>query len=683
MLHNKQMQRNDKIVCKILNYIPRDRTFEVEDVSTKTKGYVIFVNNYQDIPIMKKAYQKGYSIPLYFDRYEGGVAQFSYKAIGQVPNEEKSEVEIKALFSSSDREFNTILFEALYNSLGTSIDSLEKYNLAKQLLLANKKLQIRGGLAKDLFKMSNLTYQKKFWEEGVLPYFSNFSIRKMWSESNDDEKDAILQRLGISIINNTSTRVNCYFENIAREIVNRIVSAQQSIKIAMAWFTNFDIFNEIKCKLENSNVEVTLVTNNDLINNGGYCLNINNLIDVGMKVYLYEYPDMLHHKFCIIDDRIVLNGSYNWTFFSENVNRENLLVIEDRLVVKAFNTEFENIISGRIKIDKMPEFVLERPEYDRSSFKQYISEELVIRSKHRIGNTRENLMRAKSLSPSYSSVTRAFQEMNITLDNTGISTEALDAAASISAITERREQIASHHQHLQKLVNQKEDIQIQQRGICQKQQEVQSQVRQISENHEISESARTLLQASVQRQKKELMEQQGRLNQSLLQVEQEVNSTTQAVERAEAEISTIKEAIQIETMGGRGSLKINLKWGTTDDLDLHVIDPSSFEIYYGQKEHRCNGVLGKLDIDANAAPPYSRMPQENIFWEEGKNAPVGKYKVSVALYQKRDTVQNISFTVTVYPDKGEVKTFTGKVDTEKARNEVVAFEYSEFGIRYL
>jgi hypothetical protein len=656
----------------------------VEDLLSKTRGHVIFVNNYKDIPILKEAYIKGKNIPLYFDRYENGSALFSYKEIKTEVTEKKTQIEIKALFSGTDIEFNQILFEALFNSIGEKIDTEEKFNLAKQLLLANKELKIRNGLTKDLFKMSTPAFQNKFWEEGVLPYFSNYGIRKIWSEADEDEKDLILQRLGITIQPQNRTSIECFFEQIGKEVIKNIISAKKSIKIAMAWFTNFDIFREIKHKLESSDVEIMLVTNNDLINNGGYCLNLNELIEAGLKIYLYEYPDMLHHKFCIIDDRIVMTGSYNWTFFSEAVNRENMLIIkDDNSIVEAFIKEFNHIIRGRKAIDEMPESVPERPEYDRSSFKQYISEELVIRTRRRIGNARENISRAKSLSPSYISVTRAIQDLNINLDNTGVSTQALESVAATTAIEERRGQIASHQQQIQQLDTQRETIKIQQRAISQRQQEVQAQARQIAENEDISEEERSNLQENVRQQEEQLNREEEQLNSTLNEVEQETTGLTQAVLQAQEEINTIKETSQIETQGGRGSLKINLKWNTTDDLDLHVFDPDEFEIYYKQKEHVCGGVKGQLDIDANARDPYTRTPQENIFWEEGKNAPVGKYKVQVVLYCKRDTINIIPFTVTVYPDKGETKTFTGKVDIEKTPIDIVTFEYSENGITYI
>ena len=191
------------------------------------------------------------------------------------------------------------------------------------------------------------------------------------------------------------------------------------------------------------------------------------------------------------------------------------------------------------------------------------------------------------------------------------------------------------------------------------------------------------MRENVRQQEEQLQREEEQLNNSLNEVEQVTTGLQQAVQEAQEEISTIQETSQIETQGGRGTLKINLKWNTTDDLDLHVFDPDGFEIYYNEKEHVCNGVKGQLDIDANAATPYTRTPQENIYWEEGKNAPIGKYKVQVVLFNKRDNVENIPFTITIYPDKGETRTFTGRINAVKIPKDIVDFEYSENGIKYL
>ena len=94
-------------------------------------------------------------------------------------------------------------------------------------------------------------------------------------------------------------------------------------------------------------------------------------------------------------------------------------------------------------------------------------------------------------------------------------------------------------------------------------------------------------------------------------------------------------------------------------------------------------ILGKLDIDANAGSSLTKTPQENIFWEEGKNAPLGRYKVSVVLYKKRDTLDRIPFTVTIYPEKGVSKVFTDVVQYDKDSKSIIEFDYTENGISYI
>lgn len=673
------MQRNDKVMCKLLNYMPTERTFEVEVITSKLKGYVIFCNNYQDIPILKEAYKKRRNIPLYFDRYEDRIALFSHKRIEFV---EEKQVEVKALFSKSDKDYNYSLFENLYNSLGEIIDTEEKYFLAKSLLWVNKELKVRKGITRELFKMATPAFQKRFWDEGLLPYFSNIGIRELWVEADEAKQTAMLQKLGIIIKPTSTIKVECYFQQIGEVVVKNIISARNTIKIAMAWFTNFDIFREIKHKLE-SGIEVTLVTNNDLINNGGYCLNLNELIEAGLKVYLYEYPDMLHHKFCIIDDEIVLTGSYNWTFFSETVNRENMLVIKDeKKVIELFAKEFEDIISGRTIINNMPDIVPERPEYDRSSFKQYISEELVIRARKRIGNVQENISCAKALSPSYTTVSKAIQEMAINLDNASVSTQSLESAAAATAIKDRKKLIDLNKQQMRELEIQRKNIQKQQIDINRHQKEILLYTQHTAENENITKEEDKRVHNNIN-QKEILRSGEKKLKNTLDKIEKRTTELQQGVQQFQEEISTIQETSQVETQGGRGTLKINLKWNTTDDLDLHVFDPDGYEICYKNKNHVCNGVKGQLDIDANACTPYSQTPQENIYWEEGKNAPIGKYKVQVVLYTKRDIEDDIPFTVTVYPNRGETKIFPGKIKALRNPKDVIEFEYSENGITYL
>lgn len=53
--------------------------------------------------------------------------------------------------------------------------------------------------------------------------------------------------------------------------------------------------------------------------------------------------DLLHHKFGVIDGRIVITGSQNWSEAANSTNDENLLVIENATVAAHFEREFERL----------------------------------------------------------------------------------------------------------------------------------------------------------------------------------------------------------------------------------------------------------------------------------------------------------------------------------------------------
>jgi hypothetical protein len=76
---------------------------------------------------------------------------------------------------------------------------------------------------------------------------------------------------------------------------------------------------------------------------------------------------------------------------------------------------------------------------------------------------------------------------------------------------------------------------------------------------------------------------------------------------------------------GTGDVRVTLTWTGDCDLDLHVIDPSGYEIYYGD---RTSPSGGRLDVDDIPRAGETGTHVENIYWPTG-GAPSGSYSANV------------------------------------------------------
>jgi phosphatidylserine/phosphatidylglycerophosphate/cardiolipin synthase-like enzyme len=69
------------------------------------------------------------------------------------------------------------------------------------------------------------------------------------------------------------------------------------------------------------------------------------LVEGALSVRLDGNPSHMHHKVLIIDERIVITGSYNFSDNAEQRNDENLLVIEDPALAQLYLNEFQRVFA--------------------------------------------------------------------------------------------------------------------------------------------------------------------------------------------------------------------------------------------------------------------------------------------------------------------------------------------------
>jgi phosphatidylserine/phosphatidylglycerophosphate/cardiolipin synthase-like enzyme len=69
----------------------------------------------------------------------------------------------------------------------------------------------------------------------------------------------------------------------------------------------------------------------------------NRFKSAGLDVLLDGNPRNLHHKVIVIDDRVTIFGSFNFSANADRDNDENLLIVEDPALATAFEGEYQRV----------------------------------------------------------------------------------------------------------------------------------------------------------------------------------------------------------------------------------------------------------------------------------------------------------------------------------------------------
>lgn len=123
-------------------------------------------------------------------------------------------------------------------------------------------------------------------------------------------------------------------------IIHTIRKAKQSVKICVFTISENNITDEI-IATHKRGISVKIVTDNDKLNDRGS--DIRRLADAGIVVKIDQSSSHMHHKFCVVDKRVLITGSYNWTKSAADRNQENLLIMEDPKMVRSYLHEFEKL----------------------------------------------------------------------------------------------------------------------------------------------------------------------------------------------------------------------------------------------------------------------------------------------------------------------------------------------------
>jgi len=134
-----------------------------------------------------------------------------------------------------------------------------------------------------------------------------------------------------------------FFPNNREEIhlINLISKTRSSIDIAMFTINNVRIAEEIK-NIFNRGIKLRIIADSECIKMPSS--NVYSLAAVGISIKTDDSIRYhMHHKFCVIDNSVVVTGSFNWTDQAVNHNQENLLFLENKDLARQYSNEFQRL----------------------------------------------------------------------------------------------------------------------------------------------------------------------------------------------------------------------------------------------------------------------------------------------------------------------------------------------------
>ena len=118
-------------------------------------------------------------------------------------------------------------------------------------------------------------------------------------------------------------KIEAYFEENRGIIIDEIRKAKFLIWVAVAWLTDLDLLRELHAK-KIAGVNIQIVAMDDDIN-AKLKSKVLQHFEAYYKLPQGTYKNLMHHKFCIIDLKTVVHGSYNWTVKAQ-YNKETVTV---------------------------------------------------------------------------------------------------------------------------------------------------------------------------------------------------------------------------------------------------------------------------------------------------------------------------------------------------------------------
>lgn len=135
-------------------------------------------------------------------------------------------------------------------------------------------------------------------------------------------------------------------------ILTELRKAKKTIKFMTFSLTDKDIYQTVLDKSK-SGVKVEGIFDGCMLSK--YSL-YQGFVSNKIPVYIDGNQAILHNKVFIIDDHIIITGSYNFSKNAEQNNNENTLIIDSRRLAQYYNDEYSKLKSSSLNNKNLPPY---------------------------------------------------------------------------------------------------------------------------------------------------------------------------------------------------------------------------------------------------------------------------------------------------------------------------------------
>eukprot|EP01015_Nassula_variabilis_P020844 TRINITY_DN3659_c0_g1_i2.p2 TRINITY_DN3659_c0_g1~~TRINITY_DN3659_c0_g1_i2.p2 ORF type:complete len:136 (-),score=37.12 TRINITY_DN3659_c0_g1_i2:66-473(-) len=124
-------------------------------------------------------------------------------------------------------------------------------------------------------------------------------------------------------------------------IRDSLYRAKKTLKVCLFTISE-DRLSGALIDLQKKGVDVQVITDDQCKDNQG--ADIETMAGKGVSCRIDSREDAhMHNKFVIVDDDILINGSFNWTYSAVTKNNENVSISGDKKLITKYTEYFDKL----------------------------------------------------------------------------------------------------------------------------------------------------------------------------------------------------------------------------------------------------------------------------------------------------------------------------------------------------